>query len=259
MEIIIWLVHEGISFTIHYLFNFIEVSNFNDRITISYYLQIFVNISCIFIFRKYLFHFSVQNVFTKKNLRICLWEVIAGIGVCLAHRLIFILFPQIGLSLLSQVSEEYIVSLNNTWYSPAIFIYTILLAPITEEFLLRGIIFHIAHIRYGNAYAVILSALLFALSHHNLMQFISAFCMGVVIGYFIVLTDNMYAGIMIHIANNTFSLISSNIMEKMGIEMSYANMIILSVSGIFILGLGILIMKYETGKLRRQKCEEKER
>lgn len=252
MEIIIWLVHQGISLVIHSCARFFSVSDFKDMMVISYYLQVFVNLLCVFVFRKYLFHISVKNVFIKKNLRICLWGIISGIGLCLAHRLIFILFPQIGLNVLSQVGEEYLMNISSYQYSPSIFIYTTLLGPITEELFNRGIIYNTAQKRHGNLYAIVLSALLFAVGHYNLIQFISALCMGLLIGYFIVLTGNVYIGIIIHIANNMFSIISSMVLGEKSMEISYTNMLILSLAGFLILGLGILMTIYDTKKQLRR-------
>lgn len=253
MEIIIWIVHQGISLVIHSCANFFPVDALKSRMIISYYLQVLLNLLCIYMFRKYLFRFSVKNVFTRKNLRFCLWGIISGIGMCLAHRLIFILFPQIGLDLLSQVGEGYIMSINNYQYSPAIFIYTVLLAPVTEEIFNRGIIFNTAHKRHGNIYAVVVSALLFAIGHYNFMQFISALCMGLLIGYFIVRTGNVYIGIIIHVANNMFSTISSMVLGEKSMEISYKSMLISSIAGVFILGSGICMTLYDTGSLSGRK------
>lgn len=80
-------------------------------------------------------------------MRICFWAILAGIGICLAHRLIFLLFPQIGMTMLPQM--DYVIDVQKYYYSPAIFTYAILWAPISEEILSRGIIFTVAQKNMG--------------------------------------------------------------------------------------------------------------
>lgn len=246
MEISIWFAHQVISNIMRFFSYLIPASNFESRITVSFYLQSASNILCIFLFRRYLCHFSDKKEISIKKLRICLWGVLAGIGVCLAHRLIFLFFPQIGLNLMSQVSEEYILDMNRYQYSPMIFMYIILLAPITEEIFNRGIIFPVAQKRHGNVYAVMISAFLFALGHYNLPQFITALCLGLLIGYFVVSTGNVYIGIVLHMANNMYAGFRGILLGDKIWELSNRTLYIESVVGVFILVFSIFAVKHET-------------
>ena len=93
-------------------------------------------------------------------------------------------------------------------------LYTSFLAPITEEIFFHGIIFNTARKKHSNLYAIIISSLLFAIGHMNGIQFISGMFMGIVIECAIILTDNVYIGIIIHVANNAFSLINANLLNS---------------------------------------------
>ena len=81
MEISIWFAHQVISNIMRFFSYLIPASNFESRITVSFYLQSASNILCIFLFRRYLCHFSDKKEISIKKLRICLWGVLAGIGV----------------------------------------------------------------------------------------------------------------------------------------------------------------------------------
>jgi membrane protease YdiL (CAAX protease family) len=60
----------------------------------------------------------------------------------------------------------------------------LVVAPLTEEPLFRGVILHGFLRNYGRRLAIVASALLFALFHLNPWQFTSAFILGAVLGWF---------------------------------------------------------------------------
>lgn len=255
MEILIWLVHQGISTIVRFFSVLVPATDIKGRMIASDYLQLSANIICIFIFRKYLYRTSPQNILSKKKIRIGLWGIFAGIGMCSAHRLIYLLFPQIGMTMLPQM--DYVMDIQRYSYSPAIFIYTILLGPVLEELLARGIIFNIAQKKHGDVYAIVISAFLFALMHYNLPQFVTALGLGVLIGYLAVLTNNVYIGIIIHVANNMFAGFRGMILGDKIWEMSNKDFFMESIAGVFILLFSILMIHFETKKEKCRKSSNK--
>lgn len=85
------------------------------------------------------------------------------------------------------------------------------IAPITEEIVFRGIIMNLLR-RFGDSFALLLSSLLFAAVHMNLLQMPNAFIMGLVIGYFTLCTGSLWTGICIHILNNNLVLLLNGIL-----------------------------------------------
>lgn len=79
-----------------------------------------------------------------------------------------------------------------------------LIAPLVEEFVFRGMIFQSMR-RFGDSFALILSAILFAMFHGNLVQAPNAFLMGLVIGYFVLYSGSLWVGVIIHMVNNILS------------------------------------------------------
>jgi uncharacterized protein len=78
----------------------------------------------------------------------------------------------------------------------------VIVAPVTEELLFRGIILRGLLSRHRPAVAVGLSSLLFALVHLNPWQFISAFWLGVVFGWFYLRTGSINICILGHAISN---------------------------------------------------------
>lgn len=81
-----------------------------------------------------------------------------------------------------------------------------ILTAFVEEFALRGVVMQPLR-RHGDRFAILMSAFIFALMHGNLTQFIFAFPVGLVLGYFVVETNSVWVGIVIHLLNNTDSVI----------------------------------------------------
>ena len=84
-------------------------------------------------------------------------------------------------------------------------VYAVVLAPVIEEILFRGYLLGGLR-RYGNRFAVIASASLFALMHGNLSQFLSALCIGLLLGYARVRYGSLLVCMFAHAGNNLLAL-----------------------------------------------------
>ncbi|MDR1003290.1 MAG: CPBP family intramembrane metalloprotease [Oscillospiraceae bacterium] len=92
---------------------------------------------------------------------------------------------------------------------PYLIVYAIMLcviAPITEEIMFRGAIL-MGLRRYGLAFAMIVSSLMFGLIHGNLQQIPFAMGIGVVLAYVAVKTGSLRVCILLHFINNAFATI----------------------------------------------------
>lgn len=99
------------------------------------------------------------------------------------------------------------------YYPPTDFagriIYTVSIAVVpalVEEFAVRGVILQSLR-KYGDKFAIIASALLFAVMHGNLIQAPFALIAGIGIGYAVCITNSIRTGILIHFCNNLYSVI----------------------------------------------------
>lgn len=86
----------------------------------------------------------------------------------------------------------------------------VIVAPLTEEFLFRGLILNGFLQRYSKWTAILLSAFLFGAFHFNPWQFIGAFTLGIFFAWLYVKTRSLFLPILGHALNNSLPLILSN-------------------------------------------------
>lgn len=84
----------------------------------------------------------------------------------------------------------------------------VVIAPIIEELIFRGIIMHGLMRNYSKYTAIFVSALMFALFHLNPWQFPATFILGILLGILMVRTHNIYLCILGHAMNNGLVLVS---------------------------------------------------
>lgn len=90
---------------------------------------------------------------------------------------------------------------NQTLYSGGLFariFSTCICIPILEELLYRGVICGQLGLWYNNVIAALVSAFLFGMMHFNMVQFIYAFCMGLVLGYIFLRTKKLWVVMLAH-------------------------------------------------------------
>lgn len=87
-------------------------------------------------------------------------------------------------------------------------IYIVIIAPVTEELLCRGVLLGTLK-RYGVCFGAVFSSLLFAIMHGNIPQMVSAFLGGLFFSYIAIKTNSLLTVILLHSANNLFVLLIS--------------------------------------------------
>lgn len=87
------------------------------------------------------------------------------------------------------------------------FLKVAVVAPIVEELIFRGLIFNGFRKNYNGFVAVFMSALLFALFHLNPWQLPGTFVLGLLLGWIMLRTNNIFVAILGHSFNNTMVLL----------------------------------------------------
>lgn len=77
---------------------------------------------------------------------------------------------------------------------------------LVEEFAIRGVILQPLR-RYGDKFAILASAIFFAVLHGNLIQAPFALIAGIGIGYAVCITNSVWTGVLIHFCNNLYSVV----------------------------------------------------
>lgn len=83
-----------------------------------------------------------------------------------------------------------------------------LIAPFVEEILMRGVVLSGLKETYGTGIALLVSALLFALLHFNMVQTLSAVVCGLFLGLLYIKTNSVFCCIVAHAGYNLISYIS---------------------------------------------------
>ncbi len=87
------------------------------------------------------------------------------------------------------------------------FLVTAIFAPIFEEWMCRGMVLRGLLSKMKPAWAIVISALFFAVIHMNPWQALNAFLMGLVMGYIYYKTGSLWLTMLIHFVNNGTSVV----------------------------------------------------
>lgn len=100
---------------------------------------------------------------------------------------------------------QVLISLVSIAASPAIF----------EEFLFRGVMLPAFERKYRNFWTpIVLSGLLFAVMHGSTLGLPAHLMLGIVLGFVVVVTDSIWAGVLYHFLHNGLSMLISYISEN---------------------------------------------
>ncbi len=142
--------------------------------------------------------------------------VLGGLGVCLLGNIItsyFDMFLETLFGVDIETTEQTLSQEPGGIFLA--FLSTAVVPALVEEMALRGVIMQPLR-RYGDWFAILCSSMVFAVMHCNLVQIPFAFIAGIVIGYATLTTGSVWTGMLIHFANNTFSLIVSLVADRYG-------------------------------------------
>ncbi|MBR6567782.1 MAG: CPBP family intramembrane metalloprotease [Clostridia bacterium] len=157
-------------------------------------------------------------VFERKTGKLSvLGAVISGAGMCMEANIVSSFFITFMGSLGFTLSSPEVPMPEGTEGFLLSFIRVVVVAAMAEELSLRGYV--MGNLRkYGDVFAIGVSAVLFAIMHGNLIQSPFALIAGFAIGYFTVKTGTLWTAVLIHGANNFISLALSYIMVAAGEE-----------------------------------------
>lgn len=142
-----------------------------------------------------------------------------GIGIGLAFLMRFglgiylIIIQRLGWHTIGETLT--IMSINddilsvNQFYHPLIgFLFVVLLVPLYEEILFRGVFLSSVEKHINFLVANILQSFVFALAHQNLKLFIFYFVFGFVAGHYCHRTKSLITGLTLHVTNNLIAFIA---------------------------------------------------
>ena len=191
---------------------------------------------------------SVFNFGKPVSTSLMLSAVPFGFFVCLAGNYISSIFvnfmDNIGFTLRA---PEYSVPSD----IPGRIIYAVSIAVVpalVEEFAIRGAVLQPLR-RYGDKFAIIASAIIFAVLHGNLIQAPFAFIAGLGLGYAVCITNSIWTGVLIHFCNNLYSVIIEFLIADIADEQLLNRIYIITMIALYAVSiLGSVIFVIVKGK-----------
>lgn len=89
-----------------------------------------------------------------------------------------------------------------------------IIGPIIEEYMIRGIMYNELKQKHSIMKSIILTSIIFALLHFNLIQMIYAFCLSFILIYMYEKTNNIKIPIIIHMTSNIVTTIYCLILKN---------------------------------------------
>ena len=121
------------------------------------------------------------------------------------------------------------------------FLLTAIFAPIFEEWLCRGMVLRGLLTKIKPAWAIVVSALFFAVIHLNPWQALNAFIIGVVMGYVYYKTGSLWLTMLIHFVNNGTAVVLSQIPALQETDFWMDMMPMQTYIMVYVLGVALLI------------------
>lgn len=142
---------------------------------------------------------SLSMLFSRPRIPICL--LVIGISCQTLVSGLLALFHKIIPS--AFVSYDKLIEQANSAKTPYVLILCIcLLAPIGEELLFRGVLFHFLKRITKPIYAVMLQALMFGIYHGNVIQGVYATFMGILLGLLVLRFCSILPSVFLHLVIN---------------------------------------------------------
>lgn len=192
---------------------------------------------------------GVFNIEYKKNEKISIavrlsfasLGLLIAIAASIAATFIQYFFSRSGVELktpgvpVSKSTLEFLINSISTAIVPAI----------TEELMFRGVILNLLN-KYNSVVAVSLSALLFAIFHGNIPQFIFALALGLYFGFVFLKTGSLGLCMFMHFVINLYAVISVALSEMVKSQILIGLVLLFMMALIF--SIGVLSLFFLKGK-----------
>lgn len=182
------------------------------------------------------------NVFSKIKLKHILLIVVVNIffsyGMLYAANYLVVCFPSLNF-----LVDFAIPSMSLISFAPLIS--TIVVSPIAEEFIFRGVLLNRLKIYVPTVFAVLISALLFG-SLHNFGSITSAIVFAICMAILYLKTENICVPIVAHFLNNLFAEIIRIIDVN---ELLFTNNVVMLIMSILAVLSAIFLLRFMVGEL----------
>lgn len=191
-----------------------------------------------------------------KDKNLARWAIPTGLMLCLIGdkiaTVISAIFRNFGIELTSSST-----SLPSSGTAMILyFISVVIVAPLVEEFAMRAVVLQPMR-KYGEKFAIVMTAIVFALMHQNMVQGIFAFIAGLAFGYICILTGSAWCSVLIHCLNNFLSVLSLAVSRgsSSGASVVFYNFVIVAINVLGVIGVIMILKNKDRPKLRKSKMK----
>ncbi len=176
-------------------------------------------------------HFS-KGKLPAADCGLCILAILGLQGLSMIIQVVVMSITQV--SGVNEMTAEMMSFSENMFKNVLMIVYFVIIAPITEELLCRGIMMKMLS-PVSKTFALVASAVLFGIMHGNFNQIFNGALLGLVLGYAAMKSGSLKLPIICHMAANANAMLLGALEYKMGeaagtIEMIYA--VVLLVAGI---------------------------
>ncbi len=178
--------------------------NFSNLEVFSFFYFLFILI-LIYVFLRYIYSVSIIEVFDLKlSQNIFILKLCAGLA---AINILSLYLFDFNLFLNPEQSElEYIQAMDPQHAVLFAFV-TIVLAPVAEEFMFRGLLYGPLYRKVGRILAIILSSLIWTQGHfYSLLPSVGVFITGLILGWLYDRKGSLIHPIVLHMFKNSWLL-----------------------------------------------------
>lgn len=153
-----------------------------------------------------LFLWRRWSPFSRKYMQSRPWDVFAWTALLslgsIAPMMLLLEFS--GMDMPDELTQALVAMMSSEWGYAAVAI----LAPVAEEMVFRGAILRTLLTMCGSGrhwWAIVVSAMVFGAVHFNMVQFVNATLLGLLLGWLYFRTGSIAPGILFHFVNNSVS------------------------------------------------------
>lgn len=192
----------GIKVVDQFCFGFLRANNYLILIINQFYFILF----------PVMLYLVVKKIDIKEALKINKFQVLPGVLILLISIPAYMGASSLNV-LIVYILQSTGYTLGESLPAPQSFgdiilsILVVAIAPaICEEILHRGVLLK-AYENKGSISAVVISSILFGIFHFDVKNLLGPIFLGMLIGYYVIRTDSIFAGMLAHFANNLLSVL----------------------------------------------------
>lgn len=245
--LIYFLIMQGLTILIARSVNESGIVTVDNQVILTFYLHIICavasSLSAVLIYRIFS-RSKISAAFPKSHVPIKTLAplVMLGMGVSMIANYFVVIFDS-NISVFRLKNSA--VMFTSTRSTPEILLYVISVAVVpalAEELAFRGVLMGVLR-KYGDAFAIMASSIMFAAMHGNTTQIIFAFTVGLIFAFVDCKANSIVPSIIIHFINNFYSVLTDVMLVNRMVDYNTAALLRLGMMIMFSL-LGLLSFIY---------------